>query len=108
MGRHLAAPGSAILKYDRDLADAKSTQQRPVGELDLERVSLRAHGLELDPFQHLAAKALEATGEVTGIDPEDGAGVQATAAADQPSQHSPVAHAAPRDITRAEDQVGVG
>jgi len=38
----------------------KAGAHRAVGQLDLESVALRAHAVEVDLFEHLAAKALEA------------------------------------------------
>src|SRR4051812_30389503 len=78
--RHLAGAGFAVVEHDRHLAHAKAVAAGAVGQLDLERVALRAHGVELDGLQDLAAKALEAAGEVADLEAEDLLGVPAAAA----------------------------
>ena len=65
-------------------------RDRAVGGLDLEGVAERGDRLELDRLEHLAAKDLEAAGEVADPEPEHGARVGAAAAADQPPHRAPV------------------
>src|ERR1700727_301021 len=95
--RHLALPLLTVAEGDRHLDDAKAGAHGAVGQLDLEGVALRAHPVELDRFEHLAAEALEATREVAYLQPEHEARISRAALADKAAQQAPVAHAAAWD-----------
>ena len=64
-------PGAAIAKHDRHLDHLEAAADRPVGHLDLEGVAAGRDRVEVDRLQHLAAEALEATGQVADVDAED-------------------------------------
>ena len=78
---HLALATLAVAKDDWHLDDAKAGAYRAIGELDLEGVALRAHAIEVDRLQDLAAKALEASGEIANLQPQDNARVGGAALA---------------------------
>src|SRR3954470_8970370 len=67
---HLRLPEPALAEADRHLDDLEAQQQRAVGELDLERVALRARRARVDALQGRGAKALEATGQVADLHAE--------------------------------------
>src|SRR5688500_1107768 len=74
---HLRAAALALAERDRHLDHLEPALERAVGQLDLERVALRAHGRQVDRLEHLAAEALEAAGEVADPDGQHGARVEA-------------------------------
>ncbi len=85
----LLLPSCAVAEDDRHLDDAEAGPHGAVGELDLEGVALRAHAVEVDRFEHLAAKALEAAGQVAHVQAEHPARVRRAALADQAPQRGP-------------------
>ena len=94
------------MEDDRHLAHGEAAPQRALRQLDLEAVAVRAHGVEVDRLEHLAAEALEAAGEVVDVEAEHAARVVAAAAADEPPQQPPVLDAAAVDVARSERDVG--
>ena len=93
-------------KHDRYLLNLESGKQRTVGHLDLEHIPLRSHATQIDRFEHTAMDAFESAGQIANIDPQDQPRVQPAAAADQPAQQSPVAHAAARHVAGSEHEIG--
>ena len=80
---------------------------RAMGQLDLEGVAARADGRQVDRLEHLAAKALQAAGQVVDVEAEHLARVPRAAAADEPPDAAPVRHAAAGHVARAEHEVGL-
>src|SRR3954470_12140538 len=105
--RHLRAPDLAVAEDDRDLAHAEAAAYGAVGQLDLERVALRADAAEVDRLEHLAPVALEASGEVVHLQPEHPLGVPAAPAGDDAPPDAPALDFAAVHIARAEHDVGV-
>src|SRR6266511_3508983 len=106
--RHLAGPGLAVAEDDRDLLDPEAVADGAKRELDLERVALRAHGVEVDRLEHLAPVALEAASEVAHGQAEDVLGVPAPATGHHTADGSPTFDAATVDVARPNGKVGVG
>src|SRR4029077_12575629 len=79
--------------------------QRAVGDLDLENVPLGPDRFELDRLEHPPVDAFETSGEVMDLDAQDGPGVEAAAAADEPSHEAPVFDPAALDVPRSEHEV---
>src|SRR5258708_7638849 len=79
----------------------------PVRQLGVDGGAGRAHRLEVGGLEHLAAKALEAAGQVADLETQDDARVSRAAAADDPPQQAPVGDTATVDVARAERQVRV-
>src|SRR3954447_16731412 len=104
---HLRDTRLTITEDDRHLDDAEACLDRAVGELDLETVSARVDALQVELLEHLAAEALEATGEVAHGNAEHVARVRRAAAAEQPARQAPVADAAAAHVARAQHEVGV-
>src|ERR1700722_16650277 len=63
-GRHLRLAGGAVGEHDRDLADREARQDRAVGDLDLEHVTLSPHAWQIDRLEHFAPDAFEAAGQI--------------------------------------------
>src|SRR3954451_4048722 len=103
---HLRFPYPPLAKKDRHLDDAEPAADRTVGQLDLEGVAAGGDLVEVDGLQHLAAEALEATGEVAHLDPQHQPRVGTAAAADRAPKWSPVADPPARDVAGAEHDVG--
>src|ERR1700704_6842645 len=81
--RHLALAELAVAKDDRHLGDVETGTDGAIRKLDLERVPLRAHAVEVDRLEHLAAEALEAARQVADLQAEHDARVHRAALADQ-------------------------
>ncbi len=106
-GVHFGLSVFAIHKQDRDFFDAKAFLDGAPRHLDLERVAFGAYVIEFDGFEDFASKALESTGEIADRDPEDGAGVEASATAEDLSANGPVACSAAFDVAGTENEIGV-
>ena len=103
---HLGLADAAVAEGDRHLDDPEAGANRPVGQLDLERVAQRGDRVEVDRLEHLAPDRLEAAGQVADLDPKDPAGIGAAAAADRPAHRPPVRDAAAVHVARADHEVG--
>lgn len=106
-GVHFGLSMFAVDEQDRDLLDAKAFLEGAPSHLDLEGVAFRAHIVEIDGFEDFASEALETTCKIADRDAEDGAGVEATATAEDLAAYRPVACAAAFDVARTEDEIGV-
>ena len=95
----------AVAKDDRHLDDLEAGAHGAVGELDLECVSARAHAVEVDRLEHLAAEALEAAGEVANLQAEHPARVHRAPLADLAPHEPPVADSSSRHVAGAEREV---
>src|SRR5439155_4419436 len=102
---HLAVAELAVAKDDRQLDDLEAGAHGAVGELDLECVSARAHAVEVDRLEHLAAEALEAAGEVANLQAEHPARVHRAPLADLAPREPPFADASSWNVTGAEREV---
>ena len=96
----------AVDEDDRQLLDAEAELVGAVGQLDLEAVAAGADGVEVERLQHAAAEALVAAGQVAVGQAQDGARIEAAAAADDLAQRAPVLDAAALHVARAEHHVG--
>src|SRR4051812_42916298 len=105
--RHLRAPDLAVAEDDRDLAYAEAVADGAVGQLDLERVALRADGVEIDRLEHLAPVALESAGEVAHREPQHALGVPAPPARNDAAPDAPALALPAVNVARAEHDVGV-
>src|SRR4029453_18282107 len=79
-----------------------------VRRLNLKGVALRLDCIEVDALEHIAAIALEASGEVAHRHAEQDARVPRAAGRDETPQQSPVPDTAALDVARAEHDVRVG
>src|SRR6266513_494151 len=93
---HLALAQLAVAKDDRHLDDLEAGAYGAVGELDLKCVSARAHAVEVDRLEHLAAEALEAAGEVANLQAEHPARVHRAPLAELAPHEPPVADSSSR------------
>src|SRR5215813_1331376 len=87
-----------ILEDNRDLLHPETFLDRPVGQLDLERIPGAVDRRQIDRLQHPAPKALEASGEVALRQAENRPRVKGAGAADQLSCRSPVDGSASGDV----------
>src|SRR5207248_1399770 len=76
--------------------------------LDLKGIAARADAVEVDRFEHLAPKALEAPGQVAHAQPEHPTRIEGATLAHQAPQRAPVAHTAAGHVARAQGQIGAG
>src|SRR5215218_9663471 len=105
--RHLRAPDLAVAEDDRDLAHAEAAAHGAVGQLDLERVALRANAVEVDRLEHFAPVALEPSREVAHLQPEHPLGVPAAPARDDAPPDPPALDLTAVHVARAEHHIGV-
>ena len=88
-GDILLVPTSRSRKTIGISTHAEAVAHGSVRELDLERVALRAHGVERDGLEHLAPVALEAAGQVAHGHAEHVLGVPAAPARERPAAAGP-------------------
>src|SRR5581483_733358 len=99
---HLRRAGHAVDEDDRDLDDTQPQPLDAIGRLDLEDIAAGRDRVEVEPFEHLAAEALEAAGRVLDGHTQEEGGVDRASARDGAPQEPPVAGAAALDVARAQ------
>src|SRR5438270_324379 len=104
---HLRLPRPAVAEHDRDVADAEPGADGPVGHLDLEAVAVEVDPIQVERLQDLAAKALEAAGEVADVDAEKQPRVETPALGQRAAMPPPALHAPSLGVARAENEVRV-
>ena len=85
--------------------DPESSLYGAESHLDLEGVSRRAHALEIDRLENLAAKTFETTRQIMDADTETCAGIPRATAGYQTTIPWPVAGTAAGDPSRSEHEV---
>ncbi len=104
---HLRAADLAVDERDRHFDDAEAGTKGAVRGLDLKCVAPGVDGVEVDRLEHLAAVALEASGQVADADSEQDTGVQGTSTGNDSAPETPVADAPSRNVTRSERELGL-
>ena len=100
------APTVAVDERDRHLDHLEAGPFRAVCQLDLERVALGAHRVQVEPLEHAPPEALEAAGRVLTPMRRKKPRVGGGAARDEPAHYAPVPDAPALHVARAEHQVG--
>lgn len=106
-GVHFGLSEFAVDEKDRDLLDAKAFLEGAPSHLDLEGVAFGSDVIKIDGFEDFAAEALETACEIADREAEDGAGVEATATAEDLAAYRPIACAAAVDVAGTEDEISV-
>lgn len=91
---------------NRHFNDRKAAFDRPIGQLDLKRISFASHGIKIDRAQHRRAEALIAARQIADRQAEDRAAIERAALAQKVSSRAPARHAATRNIPGADDDIG--
>src|SRR5262245_20121012 len=92
---------------DRDLLDLEAALPALERHLDLERVAVRAHAVEADPFEGAATEALEPARGIVDRQAGDDTSVHVGRPGEDQPFEGPVDHPDPVEVARPEDHVGV-
>ena len=103
---HLRLALAPLVEDDRQLGDAQPGAQRAVGQLDLERVALRARASRSRSRPAPRRGSLEAAGEVAHRHAQHGLRVRQPPRETRAAPRRPVLHPAAGDVARAEREVG--
>src|SRR5450432_2733908 len=105
---HLALSLSTVVEDDRNLDDPEVLSPGEIAHLDLEAVTVRFHGVEIDRLQHGPAKALEPTGGIVEWQTSYPPGVQIRGVAEHQPPDRPVDDRhLPSVVARAKHEVGI-
>src|SRR5690606_5987288 len=102
---HFALSRASIDEDDRMLDDLGADLGRAVAQLHLERIAFRADLIERERFEQRAPHGFEAASEISNLETEDEARVDAPAFAQQMPSGAPTFDSASGDIAGADDEI---